>query len=152
MNLNTSQASSGSLGIALGLPGTAKFAPGEANLVRLSFQTAPTSFGSYAIRFTDGPVLREISDNAANALPAVYVDGTLTVEPLPELKIVKSGANIILSWPGWATNYSLQQGAADSEASIRWGGLTITNQTTAGENTLVLPIDPEARFYRLYRQ
>ncbi len=49
------------------------------------------------------------SERNALALPASYVNGMVTVNPLPSLSIARSGTNVALGWPLWATNSNVQQ-------------------------------------------
>jgi hypothetical protein len=61
------------------------------------------------VTFADQPVGREVSDVNTSVLSADYVNGPVTVNPLPSLTIEqKKKKPIRLTWPLWATNFSLQ--------------------------------------------
>lgn len=81
LNLNTNQASAGRIGAAIALAVGNSFTAGRNELLTLSFHAAPTLAMSKAISFADTPVLREVSDAVAHALPTEYVGAMLA---LPE--------------------------------------------------------------------
>ncbi len=80
LNINTSQVSSGRVGIALALPAGQTLAAGARQIVVVSLavsgsgNAAPTT-----LSFGDQPIPREIVDVTANALPAVYTPATVLI-------------------------------------------------------------------------
>jgi len=71
----------------------------------------------------------------------------------PALKIAQSGGNIVLAWPTWASDFALQQvGAAPGCYTGGWSNLNALPTVTNNENTVMLPVDGEFKFYRLRKQ
>jgi hypothetical protein len=147
--VNTNQLASGRLGFALALGTGAGFTSGTRELVRLSFLASSTQSGNFSASFGDQPVPREISDVAAVALPVSFVNGSITVLPPPTLTVGQSGQNILLAWPLWATNFSLQQAAGGLPPAVNWSNLLIAPTPTNNQNILVLPLGAGPNFYRL---
>jgi uncharacterized protein (TIGR03437 family) len=79
-NLNTNQAASGRLVIALALPAGQTFAAGTRRVVTVTFAVASSgSANSTAIGFSDQPMAREVVDAQANILPTTYASGAVTL-------------------------------------------------------------------------
>ncbi len=89
LNVNTSQTTSGRVGIALALPSAQTFTAGTRQLVVVTFSAAPSASGSTPIGFADQPVEREVADAVANVLPALFTPGSVNVtsvgNPVPIL-------------------------------------------------------------------
>jgi hypothetical protein len=100
---------------------------------------------------TDQPVQRQVSDANAVALATDYVNGTITVNPLPTLRIALAEENISLSWPQWASNFVLQQ-ASEPLGQGGWTNLEVNVVTSDGGYVATLPLEAGARFYRLHQQ
>ncbi len=66
----------------------------------------------------------------------------------PSLKIMISGGNVALSWPLWASNYSLFE---SSDFSSDWSNSAASPVMTNGENSAFVPVTEKAKFYRLYK-
>jgi hypothetical protein len=78
--LNTNQAASGNVGIALALPAEATFPVGTQELVQVSFTLAiVTNAASATIGFGDVPIGRQISDAPGQALAGTYAGGTIAI-------------------------------------------------------------------------
>jgi hypothetical protein len=115
----------------------------------LNFTAATTETCDALIGVTDQPVPREVSDVSASVLPAGYVNGTLVVNPLPGLSIALANENVRLSWPLWATNYTLQHAIGPLGSSLNWTNVEGSVTTGDGVNSLTLPLGGGASFYRL---
>lgn len=150
LNLNTSQLASGRLGIAMALSTGSHFAAGLDELVKVTFQAAPTASGNFPVGFGDQLIYREVSDPSANALIADYVSGTITINPLPTIKILSAGQNVTLSWPAWATNFVLQQ-TDTGLAPGHWSNTSLTIGNTNNESFVTVPLNAGPRFYRLFK-
>ncbi len=75
---------SGSIGLAVILPGGMMFAAGTQQIVQVTFQLAlVTKAVPTAIGFGDVPAPRGISDTNGIAIPGAYLGGTVTVMPTP---------------------------------------------------------------------
>jgi len=85
-NVNTNQAGSGSLGIAMALSAGQVFTAGTDQVARITFMpvTSGSATSSVAI-FGDTPVLREISNVNADALTATYQNSTITLIVVPTI-------------------------------------------------------------------
>jgi hypothetical protein len=66
----------------------------------------------------------------------------LGAAPRPLLAAIKSGDNIRLSWPTWATNFSLESTEQISNA-MTWVTITTTS------NSITLPKSGGQKFFRL---
>ena len=98
--------------------------------------------------FTNQPVPGEISDAAAHTLSAAYVNGTLAINPPPSLFIARADQDVILSWPLWASNYSLQV-AEDAFPPVTWTNVLGTVGISNADQVMTLPINGGMKFYRL---
>jgi len=146
LNINSNQLASGKLGMALALSAGTAFAAGSDELVKVTFRASSVA-GNWPVAFIDQPIHREVSDVAAVTLVADFVNGTVTISPPPSLNIVRSGSNLTLTWPSWATNFVLQQ--AETLAPAGWTNLPVTIGTSNDESVVNLPMSGAARFFRL---
>jgi hypothetical protein len=147
--VNTNQATAGLLGCVLAVGTGNSFAAGSRELLQVSFQAAVNG-GSFSPGFTDGLVPREISDAAANALPASYVNGAVIVNGNLPLRIGRAGTNVVLAWPLWASNFTVQEASGTLAAPIGWTNLPVVPFNSNGESTVVLPWNRTNKFYRLW--
>jgi hypothetical protein len=80
VNVNTSQAASGRVGIAIALPAATTFSPGTQEVVGVTFAVAPvTNATTVSIAFGDLPIVRQVVDASASLLPASYSNGAVTI-------------------------------------------------------------------------
>jgi len=80
LQVNSTEAGSGRVGLALALGVTESFPVDTHEIVVITFAAAAgLSETTTAVTFGDDPILREISDPEANPLDAVYVDGEVTL-------------------------------------------------------------------------
>lgn len=78
--VNSSQTTTGRLGIALSLPAGETFAPGDKQVVLVHFTGAVQANDvSSAITFGDSPIIRQLSDVNGASLPVNFVSGTVTL-------------------------------------------------------------------------
>jgi hypothetical protein len=151
VQINTNQASSGHIGLALALATGANFAAGTQHIAQVTFVAVATNTVSSPVGFSDAPVPREMSDANAAALVADYASGILNINPRPALTISQAGQAISLSWPAWATNYVLQ--SSDTVAvSGAWNNANIGTTVNNGTVTTTVPASGQARYYRLFHQ
>ncbi|HEY5915529.1 MAG TPA: FG-GAP-like repeat-containing protein [Verrucomicrobiae bacterium] len=146
LNVNSLEAASGALGLALALPTGAVFPAGQRQIVSVIFAAKPAATGPIPIAFADAPVFRAVSDAAANELAADYITGTVTVNPPPSLSINLSGNQILLSWPAWASDFGLQT-SVDGMAG--WVNLPAAPQTNGSALVVAQPIADQNTFFRL---
>ncbi len=153
LTVNPNQSGLGRLGLVLALPTGQSFGAGAKQLVELSLRAAAGANGAFPITLTDQLATRCVSDALAEELPAEYLGGTVTINPLhpaPTLAIGQSGTNIVLSWPLWAWDFSLQTLAINDSWTDDWTNAPAQWQTNGSVISLTLPIAPEARFFRLF--
>jgi hypothetical protein len=150
MNVNSSQAQNGVVGIALEMPFGQAFAAGIEECVRLNF--VPTSYSATTsnLAFTDTPIIREVSDVTANALSASYVDNTLSIGGLVlSLTIAQVGSgNVILSWPANATGYGLE---SVSDLTAAWSPVSANIVTNGANVFLTQPANTNQVYFRLHK-
>jgi hypothetical protein len=150
MNINSTKASNGVVGIALAMPFGQSFAAGAQECVRLSFVPKQYSSITSNLTFGDSPIVREVSDVTANALPANYVNNSLSIDGLvpPSLTVTQDGAgNVTLKWPASATGFGLES-APDLRAT--WSAAT-GSVTTVGTNSVVTqPASTNQLYFRLH--
>jgi hypothetical protein len=137
------------LGFVLGLGVGNSFAAGTHELVKLNFTSATTATSEAAIDLTDQPVRRQISNPAASALSASYVNGLIAVNPLPALGIGRSDQNVLLSWPLWGSNFVLEANGSLSPSG--WTNLSVIASPINGQNVVTQAVGAGAVFYRLKR-
>jgi hypothetical protein len=144
--INSDQSAVGRIGFVLALEPGKIFAGGNSEIVRMTLKPSPNAAASYPVSLTDLPVPREISDATASSLNSSYINGLIEVNPLPYLSISNTVQTVTLNWPLWASNFILQEATALDSG---WTNHTQLPQTNASQNTITIPIDPGAKFYRL---
>jgi hypothetical protein len=153
LTANTTQSATGRLGLVLGLSTGNSFGVGSRELVEVTFTASSNVTGDFPITLTDQLVTRCVSDTLAGELPAEYIGGMIAINslhPAPTLAIGQSGTNIVLSWPLWAWEFSLQTLALNDSWTDGWTNAPAQWQTNGAVISLTLPIAPEARFFRLF--
>ena len=108
--------------------------------------------GNHPVSLTQLPVPRQVSDANALALGTSYLDGAVTVNPLPALKIAQADQNLVLSWPLWATNFALQQSGGMVSPPVIWTNLTVTVGVSNDQNVVTLPVADVMKFFRLQQR
>ena len=100
LNTNSSQIAAGKLGIALAKPAGVTWAAGTQEVIKVTFTVNASLAGGTvaALTFGDSPVVREISDATANALPGGYQGGAITVASGFEADMNGNGAVSITDW------------------------------------------------------
>jgi hypothetical protein len=151
LDINTNQASAGRIGVALALSTGTTFAAGTQELVRLSFRSSLTNTAMDSVSFGDSPVVRQVSDPTATVLAASYVGGAMSINPVPALSISQAGQKVILSWPGWATNYVLQSSSSVGASAV-WSNAPVAGTVTNGLGAVTAPVSGQEQFYRLVHQ
>jgi hypothetical protein len=151
-NVNSSKAGSGQLGFALALGTGSSFAAGTNEIVKATFQATTAACSSAGLSLTDQPVGRQVSDSSAMALATTYVDGTITVNPLPSLSIARSGQNVTLCWQLWATNVLLQEAADSVLPGVAWSNLVVSSGVSNNQSVVTLPLSGKSKLYRLLQQ
>jgi hypothetical protein len=151
MYVNTNEAASGQLGIVLSLnPGSA-FPAGTSAVAQVSFVAAPSGVGNFAPGFTNYPVIPEICDLAALALPVSFMDSSSPTIPPPRLNASLSGQIILLSWPASATNFVLQETTGQFPLLPLWTNSTAVPLVSNGQQMVTFPVSPTNKFFRLYQ-
>ncbi|MEO5801893.1 MAG: immunoglobulin domain-containing protein, partial [Verrucomicrobiota bacterium] len=147
LNVNPNDLAGGRVGVALSLATGNNFPAGTQEVIKLTFVAAPTATGTTTLTFADAPILREVSDSAANSLAASYSNGSLVLSvPGPLLMISKSTEGVVLSWPASATNFVLE---SSSSIGTNWT-VVATGLTTNGQSiSATLPIGEQQQFFRL---
>jgi len=151
LTVNGVQAGSGTLGMVLALPTGQAFVPGTREVAKLYFVPKSPVTGSTSLTFGDGPVLRAVSDPAANGLAVNYLDGQITVNPPPSLRIAASATAITIGWPLWAAGFEVQT-SSGVWPDANWTILPQAPQTNGTELILQLPVVNETRFFRLHNR
>jgi hypothetical protein len=146
-NINATEATSGRVGLVLALPTGSTFPSGNHEILRVTFAAQSPAGGKYAISLGDSPVWRAVSDAAAQELETTYLNAQVSVQPNPALNITANGDNVILSWPAWAADFTLQ--TADS-ADLNWNKSVYLTETNAGTVSVTLPASALTKFFRLF--
>jgi Concanavalin A-like lectin/glucanases superfamily/Immunoglobulin domain len=149
--VNTNWAGSGYLGCAMATGTGNSFAAGDRELLRVSFVGLFGS-GNFMPMFIDSPVPTEVSDAGANALPVGHMSGSIIVNANLSLNIGLAGTNVVLAWPLWASNFTVQEASGTLAAPITWSNLPNVPFNSNGESTVVLPWNRTNKFYRLRHQ
>ncbi|HYE32574.1 MAG TPA: immunoglobulin domain-containing protein, partial [Methylomirabilota bacterium] len=91
LNVNTNQAASGLIGIALAKSPSETFTAGSKQIVNLRLAAKPGTQGaSNLLEFVDAVIAREVADANALELPATYTPGVLLVNSRPGVSISAS--------------------------------------------------------------
>jgi len=149
LNVNTNQIASGQLAIALMLPaGSSHFAAGTKEVAKVTFIALSTATNE-SLDFSDQPALRSISDTNAIEVTATYANSLITINSNPLLSISNSGTNILLAWPTWAADFTLQN-VDTIVPSATWSNPAITLQTNGGSINVTLPASTQSKYFRLF--
>ena len=149
MFVNDTQAGVGRLGFVLGLGTRRSFVSGTRELIKVTFRAAAAAKGNCTVSFANQPVPCEVSGTNALPLAAGYVNGTITVNPLPSLSIGRSGEDITLAWPLWATNFGLQSAEGGLPPTVPWTNLVAVPTLTSNQAIVTLPLAATNKVYRL---
>lgn len=100
LNPNTAQAASGQIGFAISKPSNVVWSAGTQEIIKITFTVnAALANGTVvALSFADTPILREISDAFAEALPSGYQNGAVTVLAGFEADMNGNGIVTITDW------------------------------------------------------
>lgn len=148
LNVNATQSAAGKLGFALALPTGYAFPAGSRELVRVTFRAVGLA-ATTNVNLADSPVPRDVSDPAAISLACNYSGADVPIRSAPVLSIQHVGNQLVLGWPGWATNYTLK--AAGSVPSTSWTNTTASPVLVNGELRVSVPVPERTLFYRLSR-
>lgn len=150
---NTSQVGNGKLGIILALASGGNFTAGVREVVKVNLvAAAPT--GVFPLTFTDHIVTRCVADVQAGELPVTFVGGNVSItasNQLPTLAIARLSNSVVVSWPAWAGDFSLQAAASINGMPITWSNTPGPLQTNGGEIHTTLPFTNQTQFFRLRR-
>ncbi len=147
LNLNTSQVSSGRLGLVMTLPIPTSFAAGTQEMLQLLFTVPSGVVGQSSLAFSDQPVVREISDSLANVAAAGYASGTLVVAP--RLDIHRAGSGHVVSFPAWARAFRLESTGSLAPPTSWIPAVTAGTNVANGELQVTVPGSGLRQFFRL---
>ena len=85
---------------------------------------------------------------SASELAAIYAAGSLGKCSAPQLTIIRSGANVLLTWPTNATGFTLKS-TTNLVSSTVWTNVSPAPVVVNGQNTVTNPISGARQFYRL---
>jgi hypothetical protein len=106
--------------------------------------------GPYDNSNTDG--LHLVNTNTLGDRVSDYVDWSrfLTFDPTttPVITITRGTGQVVLAWPGYASNYSLQY-ATNLASPIMWFPVTDAPAMSGGQIVLTVPVVGPRKFYRL---
>ncbi|MCW5550791.1 MAG: immunoglobulin domain-containing protein [Verrucomicrobiae bacterium] len=151
LHVNSQQAGAGRLGLVLALTSGNTFSAGTKEVAKLTFNAATPASTNCMVALVDQPVPRQISDANAMPLAATYQNASIIVNPLPELRIMQVEQDIVLSWPLWASNFTLHE-ASSLVLPPEWTPVEGEPGTGAGEHKLTQPLNGSGKFYRLIAQ
>jgi len=150
--VNTNQTSNGRVGVILALNQGTTFNPGVRRLAKMNFATSTA--GTFPLTLTDQIATRCVSDAIANELPISFIPGNLMVNASnaqPQLSIVRSNSNVILSWEAWAGEFALQSAQTLNGAGSGWINVPGSTQTNVDKIHFTLPVTNQLQFFRLRR-
>jgi hypothetical protein len=148
LNLNTSEAGQGRLGVALAAQPGRTFAPGVREILQLRFSALAAAPATTVLGFTNAPVPREVSDVSASPLPADYTTGiiSVTAPPGPPLHASRSGNSLYITWPSSATDFVLE--ATEGALGTAWN--PVPGVIEIGEQKLaIINTGSHERYFRL---
>jgi hypothetical protein len=132
LNLNTSQAANGRVGLALALPAGQVITAGLRSIVTVTFDAPSSGSGaSTTISFGDQPVRREISDAAANSLLTTFTSGVVTFTRNNPPAVTTTAATLIAGASATLNGRVNPNGLA-TNIWFEWGpSCTLANTTPA---------------------
>jgi hypothetical protein len=145
--LNAAAAGQGEVGVIVAQSPGDLFAAGTQQVAVLQFAIRREATNNAAVTFSDSPVVREVSDAAANVLSTSHVDGQVAINPLPVLRIGQQGASVVLSWPASSGAFLLQ--SADTPSSGSWNPVPLEAVTNGPLATVTVPATNTQRYFRL---
>ena len=129
----------GSPGLPSDLPPPAP--PGNSN--------APPALSVFRNSDPDGTWNLFIVDDAVDDSGSIANGWSLNLTLAVPVQITRSGTNVVLSWPGSATNCTVQTAA--SLSSPMWSNVLTGPVLGAGRFNVTNPMSPGNRFYRLIK-
>jgi hypothetical protein len=151
LEINTNQSAAGRAAFVLAMPIGSSFSAGTKEILKLNLGSAPSAAGLYPVALTDQPVGREVVDTTAAPLTTTYLNGSITINPPPSLTATRSQQSISLSWPLWATNFTLQEADGALLPSLIWSNVPVALSITNNAAVVTLPISGTTKFYRLQK-
>src|SRR6266545_3700007 len=124
LNVNSNGAASGALAVTVARPYGQNFTPGTQTVVRVRFLIGQTP-GNSPLTFADSPVLRELVDGTATALPTEYTAGAVLAQAVPPVITQQPASQNVL------------QGTSASFNVVAQGSLPLSYQWQ--RNTVDLP-------------
>ncbi len=129
--------------VLLGSLGNIPMGVGVVVTVTMTAQNTPTQLTFDATVSAGTTDLNSVNDHAS-------VKTTVTdVPPLPLLFVARKNSQIVLSWQSAETNIVLESGSLLTPGS--WNNATGTLVVSNGASTVTVPMDANAKFYRLKR-
>ena len=109
----------------------------------------PSSGGAYTLSGTFGQPGAGTSTGGSYTLHGGFWNAFAVVqtEGAPLLRIVRSGANVILAWPNPSTDFQLQE--SSSLSAPDWTDVNTVPGVVGDEKQVTAPLQPGARFFRL---
>ena len=84
------------------------------------------------IALNDSPVVRDVSDAAANVPSTNYINSQVAINPSPVPRLGPEGASVVISWPASSDAFVLQ--SADTLSPASWDVVAmdvVTNRSMA---------------------
>jgi subtilisin-like proprotein convertase family protein len=115
----------------------------------LGNSNAPSALSVFKNTDPDGTWDLFIVDDAAGDSGSIANGWSLNLTLAVPLQISRSGTNVVVSWPGSATNCTLQ--SVTTVSANGWSNVLTEPTLGAGRFNLTNPTSPESGFYRLIR-
>jgi hypothetical protein len=134
--------------VPAGLSGVTAIAAGYAHTVALKSDGTVVAWGGNSEGETNVPAgLSGVTAIAAGGYHTVAIVGT-AAQTLPQLTIIPSGANVILTWPTNAAGFTLQS-TTNLVSPAVWSTVSPGPVVVNGQNAVTNPISGTKKFYRL---
>lgn len=140
LNTNSSQIAQGRFGVALSLPSGQRFTAGTRQIVAVSFSVAANAnAGATPVGFGDQPIAREISDTAANSLPANYVAGAIAIAQGYEADVApRPNGNGSVTVTDWVQIGRFVAGTDTLQAGNEFQRADVAPRSSAGDGRLTI--------------
>jgi len=115
-----------------------------------NIDNTPLNYGFYAGLLDEVSIYnRSLTETEVQSIYNAGSAGKCVTTQLPSLQVAASGSDLVVSWPLWVTNFTLQESSVLTGDGTTWTNTTASVVITQGQNTVTLPMNAGPKWYRL---